>query len=202
MKTKNAHVLCLVIVTLFLASLASKTLAQTPAVNIVPSQNTVQLDEEVTVNVTVTDMPAPGLYSYELKLHYNNTLLEATNASIPTDHFLKPLVATNIFIVLPGNINQTEGFVEFAMTMLGEEPGKEGNGTLVTVTFKGLAVGTSDLELPTADLILVDVNTNPMSGYDNNPATVQIVPEFAIIALVAVFIAMSGAAAVAKKKLR
>lgn len=205
MNTKNIIVPFIVIATFFLASLASSVLAQTFAVTVVPSTNSIQLDEEVIVNVTVSNVPDPGLYSYELKLYYNNTLLNATKAEAPDDHFLKPsLSSTNIFWVDTGTINQSRGFVSFAVTLLGAEEGKLGSGRLVTVTFKGLAVGDSVLQLPSADLILVDGGTTPkeMTGYSNNPATVQIVPEFAVITMMAILVAMSGAAVMLKKKLK
>lgn len=200
MKTRKVNVLLTIIVTLFIASFASKAFAQTPTVGIVTSEDSIALGEEVTVNVTVTDMPAPGLYSYELKLRYNNTLLNATAASIPTDHMLKPsLSPSNIFIVIPGEINQTGGIVSFAVTMLGTEPGKLGSGRLVTVTFEGLAMGNSTFEL--YDVILVDGDTNPVET-TLTPGTLEIVPEFATIAMMAIFTAMSGVAVALRKKLK
>lgn len=205
MNTKNMIVPFIIIATFLLASSASSALAQAFAVTVVPSKNSIQLDEEVTVNVTVSNVPDPGLYSYELKLYYNKTLLNGTKAEAPDDHFLKPSLASgNIFWVDTGTINQSLGFVSFAVTLLGAEEGKTGSGTLVTVTFKGLAVGDSVLQLPSADLILVDGGTTPkeMTGYSNNPATVQVVPEFAVIAMMAILVAMSGAAVMLKKKLK
>ena len=200
MKTRKVNVLLALIVTLFIASFASRALAQTPAVGIVTSKDSIALGEEVTVNVTVTNMPEPGLYSYELKLRYNNTLLNATAASIPTDHMLKPsLSPSNIFIVIPGEINQTQGIVSFAVTMLGAEPGKVGNGRLVTVTFEGLAMGNSTFEL--YDVILVDADTNSVET-TLTPGTLEIVPEFAVIAMMAIFTAMSGVAVALRKKLK
>lgn len=205
MSSKKVTVLCMVIVTLFVASFASKASAQTFEVNVVPSTDQIAIDEEVIVNVTVAGVTTPGIYSFELKLYYNNTLLNATHAEMPTGHFLTPSLSPgNIFPVDPGTIVADEGYVSFAATLLGTEPGKTGSGTLVTVTFKGLAMGDSSLWLPDADLILVDPDAVPIDpeNYTNTPSTVEIVPEFALIALTVALMGMSAAAVVLKKKLK
>ena len=112
------------------------------------------------MNITVTNMGSPGIYSFEFKIYYNNTLLNATSAQIPEDQLLKPSKPGNIFIVDPGTINQDQGFVSFAATLLGDESGKAGSGTLATVTFKSLARGNGTLEI--RDLTLVDPNATPI----------------------------------------
>jgi hypothetical protein len=205
MYTKRRIMFCMTILTLFLVPLASKVAsAQTFRVSVTPSSATVGLGQQVIVNVTVANADSLGLYSYELKLYYNTTALNATDAQIPSDHMLKPVQPSRIFIVDPGTINQDLGYVSFALTMLGEEAGKTGNGTLVTVTFKGLVVGNSPLDLPHADLILVDSNGNQIAeeNYGVDPGLIHIVPEFAVAVLIAAFAIMSGAAVVLKKRLK
>lgn len=202
MNTKRVSTLGMIILTLFIASLASKALAiaTVGSVNVVPSATTVGLGQTVTVNVTVTNATAPGLYSYQLTLTYNNTLLNATSATIPSDQMLNPSSPAAIFIVDPGTINQTAGTVTFALTLLGSEAGKTGNGTLVTVTFTGLLQGNSTIDLPQADLILLDTDTNTITGYGINPITLQVVPEFTIAVMISAMVIASAAAVVLKKK--
>jgi hypothetical protein len=150
--------------------------AQGTKVSVTPASATVGIGAEVVINITVTDMPAPGVYSYQLKLTYNNTVLNATKAEIPADHMLKPSSPSNIFIVDPGTISQADGFVTFALTLLGTEAGKTGSGTLVTVHFQGLAEGNSTVTL--SELTLVDPTSSeiPASSYTvvNGTITVQI----------------------------
>jgi hypothetical protein len=129
-------------------------------VGVSPPEVTTRLGREMTVNVTVTDVGEPGIYSYEFKLYYNQTLLTPTSASIPEDHFLKPSKPANIFIVDPGTINQDQGFVSFAVTLLGDEPGKTGSGTLGTIVLKSNARGNTTLEI--RDLVLVDPSATPI----------------------------------------
>lgn len=195
----------MIVVMLLFASLTSIAFAQKPKVGVTPATVDVQLGQEITVNITVTGMTAPGMYSYELVLHYNNTLLNATDSEIPPDQFLKPsLDPANIYVVLPGAINQTQGIVSFAVTLMMDEPGKTGSGTLGTVTFKGLAMGTANLVLPADELTLVDPDTNeiPQTSYDIASGVINIIPEFVLAILIAAFMMMSAAAVVLRKRLR
>jgi hypothetical protein len=80
---------------------------------------------------------APGVYSYELIVHYDKNMLVAAAAAIPDGHWLTPTLSLgNVFKVDPGTINTVEGYVSFAVTLLGPEPGKTGGGTIAAVTLK------------------------------------------------------------------
>lgn len=119
------------------------------------------------VNVSVADVPLPGVWSYEFELHYNNTLLEATKAEVPPDHWLRPsLNSSYIFVVDPGTINQTQGYVSFAVTLLGPEPDKTGNGTLVTVTFRAEEMGSSNITI--SHIILIRSGCGPWMSDEFN----------------------------------
>jgi hypothetical protein len=150
--------------------------AQGTKVSVIPASTTLNIGAEGVVNVTVTDLAAPGIFSYQLKLTYNNTVLNATKAEIPADHMLKPASPSNLFIVDPGTIDQANGFVTFAVTLLGTEAGKTGSGILVTVHFQGLAEGNSTVTL--SELTLVDPSATPIpaSNYTvvNGTITVQV----------------------------
>jgi hypothetical protein len=94
------------------------------------------------------------------------------------------VVAANIFPVDSGTIDNTAGFVTWAVTLLGTEAGKVGGGVIATVTFKisaappaggsltsAIALGTQKGSNP--DTILVDPTASPIPGdtYDIVPAT-------------------------------
>jgi hypothetical protein len=202
MYTRKGAMFYLVVLTLLISSSALRAFAQTFTISVVPSTASVNLGEEVTFNVTAADVPAPGLWSYQLKITYNSTLLNATKAEIPSDHMLKPISPSKIFIVKPGDIDQTAGTIDFALTLMGDEPGKTGDGTLVTATFKGLAMGSSIINI--TDMILVDGDGNeiPRGSYEIETGTANVVPEFSTVALIAIFAIMSAAAVGLKKKLR
>ena len=126
-----------------------------------------------TISIKAANWTEPGVYSYEFKLLYNNSMLEAVEALIPDGHWLTPTLAPgNIFKVDPGTINQTEGYVSFAATLLGDELGKTGNGTISTITFKITQTPPADqnissnLEIVNATMVDPDATEIPSDQYD------------------------------------
>lgn len=109
-----------------------------------PEKSVVWVGSTFMVNVSVADVLDPGLWGYEFKLYYNNTLLEGLNVTLPEDHFLTPENPQNIWIQC--EVNQTGGYLYLAVTLGGDEPTKLGNGTLVTITFKARSLGSSTLD--------------------------------------------------------
>jgi len=133
------------------------------------STTTTPVGTNFTVSIKAADFPSPGVFSYQVELDYNSSVLQAVAAQIPTDHWLKPSAPSGIFVVDPGTINQTRGSVTFAATLLGAESPKTGSGTISTVTFtitQAPTTGniTSTLLLPPdpALTILVDPDSNPI----------------------------------------
>ncbi|MEM3730880.1 MAG: cohesin domain-containing protein [Candidatus Bathyarchaeia archaeon] len=93
----------------------------------------------VDVNIAgVTD-----LYGYEFKIYYGRAALNCVDINMPKKHFLEPINdPNNIYIVkmeFDNAYNATHGRIWIAVTLLGNEPGKTGKGTLVTITFAGKA---------------------------------------------------------------
>jgi len=118
------------------------------SVYVSPEHNSARVNHIFSVNISIADVPEPGLWAYEFKLYYNNSLLEPLSAEIPSDHFLKPTLSPdNILILDPGTINQTEGTVSFAAALINPEPGKTGSGTLANITFVTMAPGECSLRI-------------------------------------------------------
>jgi hypothetical protein len=155
----------------------------------------------VTANVSVSNVPAPGLYSYQFDVLYNSTLLNATATDIPTDQFLKPVTAGAFFGLDPPTIDQAAGDILAYGTLTGEELPKTGNGTLITMTFTALAAGTASLTLDNVILVGEDP-TVPLVDYDTANGNVIVIPEFALVAMLAVFTVMTASAVKMKKKLK
>lgn len=135
-----------------------------------PQRCSARVNQIFSINVSIANVPSPGLWAYELKLRYNNSLLEPISAEIPEGHFLKPTLSpNNIFLIYNGKINQTDGTVSFAATLLDAEPGKTGNGTLASVTFTIIASGSSVVTIggcTTAEPKLVDGDGNIIPSCD------------------------------------
>jgi hypothetical protein len=144
-------------------------------VSVSPQDVFVDLGQSFSVDINISSVQSPGVYSYQLCLYYDNTVLKALSAQIPSNNFLTPLNPSNVFHIGP-TINQSAGCVTCCATLLGEEPGKTGSGVLVTVQFMGLAAGISLLELRESDFILVDSSGNEIlsNQYELGSGTVSV----------------------------
>jgi hypothetical protein len=121
--------------------------------------------------IRVSNWSAPGVIGYEFKLTYDNTMLEAVAAEIPTGHWFTPAIKpTNFFPVDSGTINQTAGLVNFAAALLAPEEGKTGSGILADVTFRILkspsANETLSCDLGLAQVIMVGPSAQVISPDD------------------------------------
>lgn len=179
-------------------------LAQDASLNVEPSSATIDIDDELTVNITVSDWldTTPGMFSYQMVLQFDTDYLEATSAEIPDGHFLTPTsgVPPGIFIVQPGLINNTLGTVSFAATLLAPEEAKTGDGVIGTVTFLGVAEGVASLTLE--GVVLADANAQPIpeENYSINDGEITVIPEFSTVAMILLLLAFTGVILFLKKK--
>jgi hypothetical protein len=165
----SAFLFVLLILCLTIVLPITRAQAEKPKLYVDPENNSFTTDTaSVGTNFTVAIKAADfttNVFSYELKLAYDNTMLEAVEASIPTGHWLTPSTPTNIFIVDPGTITQADGLVSFAVTLLGAEAGTTGSGTISTITFtitQAPTTGNLTCALELTDVILVDINASPI----------------------------------------
>lgn len=120
-----------------------------------------------TIDINVRNVV--NLYSWELKLYYNNEILNAT--SVIEGPFLNSSGPTSFQIKeFNDNFNATHGLVWVACALLAPHP-VSGNGTLATVRFHVEALGESVLGL--SDTILSDpwgmsIPHEVIDGYFNN----------------------------------
>ena len=171
---------CLFLFLVMLAVIAIpklKASPEKPKIYVNPELNefstiTTSVGDEFTISVMAADWSEPGVFSYQFKLTFDNTMVEAVAAEIPQDHWLTPTDPTKIFTVDAGTTNNEEGFVSFGVTLLSPEAGKTGSGTIATITLRittAPATGqniSSSLELK--DLILVNPEANqiPSEQYE------------------------------------
>lgn len=131
-----------------------------------PEHNSARVNHIFSVNISIADVPESGLWAYEFRLYYNNSLLEPLSAEIPAGHFLEPTLSPdNILILDSGIINETEGTVPFAVVLINPEPGKTGSGTLANITFVAIAPGECALRIGgyvTDEPKFVDGNGDPI----------------------------------------
>ena len=124
-------------------------------VSVCPSEITVRKYETFSINVTIANVT--DLCAYQFELYYSSSVLKCTGIKLPSSHFLEPSVDPNmIFIVrllYDNRFNATHGLVWVAMTLLADEPCKNGSGTLATINFTATEVGVSTLDLKGARLV-------------------------------------------------
>ncbi|HEY4674784.1 MAG TPA: cohesin domain-containing protein [Candidatus Bathyarchaeia archaeon] len=175
----------------------------TPSVEVDPAISTINIGDELNVTITINDLPSPGIYSYQLKLYFNTTLLNVTNAGMPTGHFLSPSNPSKIFIVDNGVVDTTQGYVSFAATMLNPELPKNGSGVLCKITFQGVAQGVSYLNLTRTALKLVDPTAKelPKSSYIVTDGQVTVIPELSVTLMALLFLVATAAVVALRHKI-
>ena len=124
-----------------------------------PDEIKVHKNEVFSVDVNVTGVT--DLYAYEFKIYYDKTVLSCVDVNLPGEHFLEPINdLNNIYIAkmeYDNAYNATHGRIWVAVTLLGDEPGKNGDGTLVTITFTAKTKGKPIITLQ--DIILVQAKS-------------------------------------------
>jgi hypothetical protein len=181
---KPLHILLTLTLLISLVPVFHIVVAQAkPKIFVDPADNIFYTDETSVgatfdVSVKSADFADPGVYSYEFRLYYDTSMLVATAAAIPDGHWLTPTLSPgNIFKVDPGTINTAEGYVSFAATLLGAEPGKTGGGTIATITLQITAAPpaagslSSKIELKEVTLVDPDATPIPAANFDIVPAT-------------------------------
>jgi len=205
MYTAKRNIVATVVILLICLNVSVRTVfAQKASLDVEPATAIIDIDDELTVNITINDLPdPPALFSYELVLHFDKNYLEAISAEAePEGHFLTPTsgVPPGIFVVYPGNIDNELGTVEFAVTLLAPEEGRSGSGVLCSVTFRGKAEGLALLTLE--DVILADplAQAIPEEDYDINDSEITVIPEFSAMAMMLFLLAATGVILFLRKK--
>ena len=139
------------------------------------------IGQEFIVNVTVEDVV--DLYTWQVQVFFDPSIINCTNAWIPAGSPFDFAVDSPIVI------DPTEGWVSLGSSKLGEVPGTSGNGTLASIQFKVMGVGSSGIDFSTPygtqtfllNSALSLIPAEIYNGYFNNwtpppPATIRIIP--------------------------
>lgn len=181
-------------------ALAGSARANTTTIAVYPAQLEVDVGESYMINVTVNDVD--DLYLCMFRLKWNNSLIQLNN--IVEGPFIKQ-GGTTAFIIDPDltkidEINAAGRIDEVACTLLALVPGVSGNGTIATLNFTALALGTTAVEFwedPAAGFenktVLVDSRGDP-EGYITHTrvdGNVDVIPEFPVSMFAALFLLMT-----------
>jgi hypothetical protein len=140
------------------------------------------------------------------RLRWNNTVLQLN--SLEEGLFLQSEGETSGIWRDPHNmsdINAAGGINEATCSLLGAVPGVDGSDTIATLNFTCLSLGDSALEFwaeapyynPATDLLDSNLDSIP---HTETPGTVDVIPEFASVILIAVFLLATLFAVVLGKK--
>lgn len=107
-----------------------------------PPETMTMIGETFAINITIANVV--DLYAWQVKLYYDDTILNFVEEWLPSDHFFagKPY-----FEVEPILGHDALGaYVMFGVTLLGNLPGVNGSGTLCQLKFNTRALGVSVLQ--------------------------------------------------------
>ncbi len=135
-------------------------------IGIVPPTTTVLLGAPFTLDVNVTDVV--DLYAYQFDVGFSPDLLSATRVTSGS------FINVSFF---PGFIDNSAGTVTFvADSLTGPVPGVSGSGTLASIQFLAIGLGTSPITL--SNVILLDSRLEDISAaVGDGSVTVAAVPE-------------------------
>ena len=138
MKKNVLTILTLVLLSM-LSVIGSGVSASTPKLYIDPVTSTADVGASFSINIKIADVS--DLFTWGTRLQWNSTLLNVTK--VTEGPFLKgrPLGTSMI-----RKINNTGGYVDLSVTILGDIQGIDGSGVLATVEFKAKAMGETELE--------------------------------------------------------
>ena len=155
------------------------------------------------VKVNISDVT--GLYGWEFKLYFNNSLLNYVDYD-NTGCFLEEAGQTFPIDHSKNDYNETHGVVWLADSLLGAPTGVDGSGTLVIITFEALDVGTVELvfedqipEMEGKNVKLGDASANKIPNIAIDK-TINVVPEFVPSILLILFLTTSIVAIYFTKK--
>jgi hypothetical protein len=135
-------------------------------ISVSPSSLSVAMDENFTVAISIST--AEEIYAFQLDLLFDPNVLSTTKADVVEGNFLKKDGASTFPV-----IQLEDGTLTIAFTRFGVQTGVSGTGTLVTITFKAIGVGTTALNLD--NVKVVDPNVNSVEPVSVNDGTVQVI---------------------------
>jgi len=141
--------------------------AMATTVNIQPASSSFSVGDTFSLNIDISDVT--DLYAFQFDIGFSPSTLAATGIS--EGAFLSGGVRTTNYI--PGTIDNSAGTVTFtADTLQDLIPGITGSGSLATIDFNAVDIGTSVVSL--SNVLLLDSNLNNISAsIENGSITVN-----------------------------
>jgi hypothetical protein len=142
--------------------------SEATTINVEPSSKTVNIGDVFSLDIVLSEVT--DLYSYEFDISFDPLLLAAQD--IIEGSFLSTGGST---FFIPGTIDNSAGSVSVTgNSLVGEVPGVNGSGTLVTLSFLALSEGISLVQL--ANVVLLDSTLADITAVTLSSIEVTAVP--------------------------
>jgi len=156
-----------VLLTTLLSMPVSQGLAQGTLVVIDPPAKEVAVGATTTVDVRIENVA--NLYGAEVQLVFNPALLEVVDTDTSREGVqIQPGSLLSPDFMAKNNADQTTGRIVFAVAQMPPHEPVNGSGILATITFRGKAAGTSEINFsttqPTPPAILSNRDGMPISA--------------------------------------
>jgi hypothetical protein len=155
-----------------LAVVCSSSLYAQPANNIVCDPDPAHINAstpgyKTTIAVKYLGGGSGAVYGYSLKFSWTGSIVSTSIASVAEGNFLSDQGVTQFF-KNPSGTNE----ITVDCALLGNQPGESTPGTLFTVEFTGLAIGTSPIDITI--LSLRDNQNQTLTGFSENDGEIQV----------------------------
>jgi len=182
------------------ALLVHQAAAQSTEMSVTPASLTVGAEgvdpptEPFIINITLTNFE--DVYTWQMRLNYNSTLLNVTSVWYPDDHIFAGLSTSPVTPV----IDNGEGYVLYGNSLVGGVLGINGTqAVLCQIELRGVSAGISSLAFHTlvGGTFLLDSIGNDIV-FTLNSGEVTVVPELSSMLLPVFFLVTALVAIVGK----
>jgi hypothetical protein len=136
-----------------------------------PPETTLPVSNTFTVDVMVSDVT--DLYGVELEITFDPNLVEVVDADPGTAGIqIQPGGCPSPDFVVLNSADNTTGTISYAATSISPSPPCNGSGVIASITFHGLAEGTSSVHFNSWLLSDTDLNTIPVSRTEDGTLNV------------------------------
>lgn len=206
MRKTFVSIVVLSIATILFAYVPMPARSNPTSIEVIPLSTEPLFGEFLIINVTVSDVT--DLYLWMFRLSWNKTVLQLN--TINEEPFLEKDGGSTSGIMLSpsiSEINDAGRIEEAACSIVGAVPGVDGSGTIATLNFTCLSIGSTSLEfweeppLYELETDLLDSNgeTIPHTAL---PTTVDVIPEFSGFAALLLLVAISSLVILGRKVFR
>jgi len=188
---------------------ASVQAATGTTVSVVPSSSTPLLGENFAVNITISNVQ--NLYGLDITFRWNASVLQVLNVNSRLgveshpDGVLHESLPNAEIDIAEDSVSPETGEYHVAATSVNPAPSFSGSGNIAIVTFNVTSLGHSGLELVETELADYPVSGEPSNFIKHTTiaGSVNVIPEFPSILMVAVFLVLATTAvAFSKKRLK